>query len=29
MAQEVLEAGILAAAEGRSVSLPLPVAALQ
>lgn len=28
MAQEVLEAGILAAAEGRSVSLPLPVAAL-
>ncbi|NWG19258.1 MAG: Gfo/Idh/MocA family oxidoreductase [Chloroflexi bacterium] len=28
MAQEVLEAGILAAAEGRMVSLPLPVAAL-
>jgi predicted dehydrogenase len=29
MAQEVLEAAILAAAEGRSVSLPLPAAALQ
>jgi predicted dehydrogenase len=29
MAQEVLEAAILAAAEERSVSLPLPVAALQ
>jgi predicted dehydrogenase len=29
MAQEVLEAGILAAAEGRTVSLPLPAAALQ
>ncbi|MFO7168484.1 MAG: Gfo/Idh/MocA family oxidoreductase [Chloroflexota bacterium] len=29
MAQEVLEAGILSAAEGRAVSLPLPVATLQ
>lgn len=28
MAQEVLEAGLLSAAEGRSVSLPLPVATL-
>jgi predicted dehydrogenase len=28
MAQEVLEAGIISAAEGRTVSLPLPVASL-
>jgi hypothetical protein len=28
MAQEVLEAGLIAAAEGRTVSLPLPVRAL-